>query len=436
MGMFKKVRGGLYSIKSLLIHGRFKTPRWDYRHHVIPPITSSTAFRLDSARRAAKGFIEFAKEYDKKKYVEHPPIYIYDRLGEPTRGILEENLAFAEKGDIAITFSSGMAAISASLGVTLSSGDEVITHRTLYGCTYSLFHRWYPRYRIGVKTIDLTDLSALKKEINTRTRAIYFETPSNPTMELIDISGVSEIVKAVNKKRKKDEKIRTIVDNTFATPFCQRPITLGADMVVHSLTKNICGFGTDMGGAVITSRLYEHDLLYYRKDLGGVLPPKSAWDIMVFGLSTLSLRLEAQERSAKNIAQFLKNHDKVERVSYPGLKSFPQYDLAQRQMIDFDDRFAPGSMLYFVLKGSYELALKKGKRLINYLAKEGYTITLAVSLGQIRTLVEHPSSMTHAEIPPKEQVKDGIEPGGIRLSVGIEPTKDIIYDLSRALDRI
>ena len=434
MVMFQKVRKGIYSIKSLLIHGRFKSTRWDYKHHVVPPISSSSAYRLDSVRRGSKGFEEFGTAV--KDELHHQPIYIYDRLGEPTRGMLEDNLAFAEKGDCAVTFSSGMAAIAAAAGICAFAGDSIISHRVLYGSTYSLFTNWYPKLGIKVKLLDLTNLEILKKNIEKNTRAIYLESPANPNMELIDIAKLSAIVKENNRKAPENKKIKVIVDNTFATPFCQRPLELGADIVVHSLTKNICGFGTEMGGAVIARKELEKDLLNYRKDFGGVLSPKSAWSILVYGLSTLSIRLKKQETSAMQIAKFLETNPKVEKVCYPGLPSFPQFDLANKQMTDFDGNFAPGNMLYFILKGDPQKARTASRRLIDYIAKNSYTITLAVSLGQIKTLIENPSLMTHSMVPLEEQIKDGIDPGGIRLSVGLEEPEDLIKDLKSALDKV
>jgi methionine-gamma-lyase len=266
---------------------------------------------------------------------------------------------------------------------------------------------------------------------------VYFETPVNPTLELIDIAGVAEIVKEENKKRKPSERIYVVVDNTFATPFCQRPLTLGADFVVHSLTKNIGGFGTDMGGAVIGPKWSRDQLLLYRKDFGGVLGTKSAWTILVYGLPTLALRVRQQEKTAMEVARYLCSHPKIQYVSYPGLHTFPQYELAKKQMVDYEGNFAPGTLIYFIVKDeSPEGRRKKAEKLINYLAKNAYTITLAVSLGNIRTLIEHPGSMTHATIPAEEQLKKGIDPGGIRLSIGLEKVDDIILDLSEGLAQI
>ncbi len=425
----------LYSMQTKLIYGKSKSKKWDYNHHVIPPISSSSTFRLDTAKRGAQGFAEFAHHHDGTTIESAAPIYVYDRLGEPNKELLEESLAAAEAGEIAVTFSTGMAAISGALGSLTGIGDEIIAHRMLYGCTYSLLTNWYPRYQIQTRFIDLKDPLVLRSHINERTRVVYFETPVNPTLELIDISMIAHVVREANKHRPPARKIFVVIDNTFASPVCQRPLEHGADFVVASLTKAICGFGTDMGGVVVGPRWSYDILLLYRKDFGGALAAKSAWPILVYGLPSLAARMKQQTATALEIAKFLELHPRVEHVSYPGLPSFEQLPLARRQMRDYDGNFAPGSLLYFVLKGKTPKARHdNGEKVIDHLAKHAYTITLAVSLGQIRTLVEHPSSMTHSAIPLEEQTSHGMDPGGIRLSIGLEKAGDIIHDLSEALE--
>lgn len=428
MAKKKRPSADQYSLASRLIHGHSRDKHWDYRHHVVPPMTSSTSYRLDSAARGAKGFAEFGTEEEPKV-----PIYIYDRLAEPTRDMLEEALAAGERGDIAVTFASGMAAVSAAIGICASSGEHIAAHRVLYGSTYSLLKNWLPKFRISTTLCDMSDPRALAGAIRRNTRVVYFETPANPNLELIDIAAIRQVVAAANKRRPPAERIHIVVDNTFASPFCQRPIEHGADLVVHSLTKNICGFGTDMGGAVIGARSYLPHLLSYRKDFGGVLSPKSAWPILVYGLSTISLRIKRQEQTALAVAGFLQQHPRVKSVSYPGLPDFPQYDLARRQMTDYEGNFAPGTLVYFILAGSHSAARRDAVKLIDRIARESYTITLAVSLGQVRTLVEHPSSMTHSSVPLSQQLHEGIDPGGVRLSIGLEDPGDLIKDLGRAL---
>lgn len=433
----KPARQRPYSMQTRLIYGQSVSKKWDYNHHVIPPISSSCTFRLDSTKRGAQGFAEFAHTHDGATIESTAPIYIYDRLGEPNKEILEENLAAAEHGDIAVTFSTGMAAVSAALGSLTGIGDEIIAHNILYGCTYSLLTNWYPRYRIGTKFVDMRDPVAIRRAINERTRVVYFETPVNPTLELIDIAAVVRVVQEANKKRIPSRRIYVVIDNTFATPFCQRPLELGADFVVASLTKGICGFGTDMGGVVVGPKWSYDIIMLYRKDFGGALAAKSAWPILVYGLPSLPTRIKQQMINTLEVASFLENHPRVAYVNYPGLPSFGQRTLAHRQMVDYDGTFAPGSLLFFGLKGKNPKARHdNGEKLINILAKEAYTITLAVSLGHIRTLVEHPSSMTHSAIPLQEQLEKGLDPGGVRLSIGLEKAADVIRDLNAALDRL
>jgi cystathionine beta-lyase/cystathionine gamma-synthase len=414
-----------------MIHGLARSRHWEYAHHIVPPVSSSAAFRLDSVERGAQGFLDFAHD----TVDAHDLIYIYDRLDEPTRGMLEENLASAEGGDRALCFSSGMAAISAVIHGLLRAGDELVTHHVLYGCTYSLFVNWLPRAGIRVVFEDLTDLEALQRQITSRTRAIYFETPVNPDLTLIDIEAIHDLAAAANKGRSPTECVRIVVDNTFATPYCQRPLEHGADIVCHSLTKGIGGFGTDVGGAAVVPNSFFNPLLLYRKDYGGILSPKAAWATLVYGLPSLATRMVNYQKGAHHVARFLAQHPKVEKVLYPGIDSFPQFALAKKQMHDPKGMFAPGSMLYFVLKDASPDG-RHGREFIDYVAKNAYSITLAVSLGQIKTLIECPYSMTHATMPPEEKARHGVDPGGIRLSCGLEDWEDIVADLDAALKAV
>ena len=416
------------SMESYLIHGIFRTSKWDYDHNVVPPLSASVTYRLESVERGLSGFEHFIDEHSRR--VRKRPTYVYDRLDEPTRSMLEERLAIVESGEIALCYASGMAAISAALMVSLKPGDELLIHKTMYGCTFSLTSKWLPRYGIITKYIDMLNLDELKAALNPNVKAVYFETPANPNMELIDIEKVVSIVDKENAKRKRTHRIRTIVDNTFATPRCQRPLEFGVTMVVDSLTKNIGGFGTDMGGAVITSKKYEEELLMFRKDFGGVLGSRSAWHILVYGLPTLIERGNKQQDSSYRIAAFLEKHPKVGKVMYPGLPSFPQYEIAQKQMRDFDGNFAPGNMIYFTLKNDTE---ESSNKLLGYIAKKAYSITLAVSLGHIRTLIEKPGSLSHAAVPEEIKRSARIDPSGIRLSIGLENPDDIIADFENAL---
>jgi len=423
-----------YRLRTRLIHGSFATGKWDYDHHVVPPQSSSATYRLSSAHRGAQGFVEFATPESRRA-----PIYIYDRLDEPSRGMLEENLAVAEGGEIAVAFATGMAAISAVLGILTSAGDQIVAHRVVYGCTHSLVTNWLPRYKIHTDFCDLTNAESLRSVARENCRVVYFETPVNPTMELIDMQAVREVVDQLNEGRADSDKIRIVVDNTFATPYCQRPLEHGVDLVVHSLTKDIGGFGTETGGAVIGASAYFNHLMLYRKDFGGVLSPKSAWPVLVYGLPTLATRMVNQQKSAMQVAEFLLNEPKVARVVYPGLPNFPQRELARRQMTTPDGGFAPGSMLYFELKGkdgTSKSAADAAERFVDHVAEKSYTVTLAVSLGQIKTLIESPYCMTHAVVPEEEKLRTGVKPGGIRLSLGLEDWHDIIADLQDALEAV
>lgn len=418
-------------MEAFLIHGEDVTPRWDYSHHVVPPMTASVIYRLNTVERGAKGFAQFGN-YDA---MVDDPIYIYERIDEPTTGMLEDRLAEAERGEMGIAFSTGMAAISALTSTIAKIGQHIVSNDSIYGCTYSLFTNWMPRRGVEVSFVHLNGAD-LEKVVRPNTRIIYFETPINPTLELIDIEALCKTVVKINSKRREEERILVIVDNTFASPICQRPIELGADFVVASLTKHISGFGTDMGGVIVGPKKYFSDLMFYRKDFGGVLSGRHAWPFLVYGLPSLSIRLQRSMSTAVEVAKYLSNHPKVDHVRHPGLENFPQYSLAQKQMRTYDGKFAPSSILYFVLKGKPEEARAKGAKLMNWLAEKALSYTLAVSLGYCKTLIEHPSSMTHSAISPEDQLKAGIDPGGVRLSIGLEEPAILIEEMEKGLTQI
>jgi len=328
-----------------------------------------------------------------------------------------------------------MAAISGALGSALRQGQEVLAHHTLYGCTYSLMTNWLPRFGMQARFTDFLKMESLQEQITPATRVLYFETPTNPTMELIDVSAFRHLADEVNAGREERDRVLVIVDNTFATPYCQKPLKLGADIVVESLTKGIGGFGTDMGGAVVAPAEWYNKVMLFRKDFGGVLSPSSAWGILVYGLPTLATRMSNMQKTAQHVADFLSKHPKVACVRYPGTDCFPQKALAHRQMVSSDGSFAPGSMTYFVLKGS-DSKQSRAEKLVDYLAEHAYSITLAVSLGQVKTLIEHPFSMTHSALPDEQKRAFGMHPEGIRLSLGLEDWHDIIRDLEIALEKV
>ncbi len=420
--------GRKVGMSTFLVHGKAQTARWDFSHHTVPPLSSSVTYRLDSAERGGRGFLQFGRGRED----DAEPVYIYDRLDEPTRSILEDDLARAEGGEICCSFATGMAAISAALGILLKPGDHIVAFGTIYGCTYSLLTRWLPRLQIATTFCDFTDVQTVRAAIRPETRVLYAETPANPTMELVDLEALSALRNEINAGRPADQPVHVLIDNTFASPYCQRPLELGADLVIESLTKNICGFGTDMGGAVICNRRYEEELFMYRKDFGGVLSPKSAWAILVYGLSTLTLRAKRQIDTAFKVARFLEQHPKVSKVYYPGLPSHPQHALALKQMRSTLGTFAPGTLLYFETREEGDEPVR-ARRLIDWAATHSYCITLAVSLGNIRTLIESPGIMTHSALPLDAQKAGRIAPNGIRLSFGLEKAEDIIFDLGEGL---
>jgi cystathionine beta-lyase/cystathionine gamma-synthase len=282
-----------YKMETRMMHGESRSAKWDYGHHVIPPLTKSTTFKLDSTARGHEGFVSFNAEEVAKGA--KPPVYVYDRLGEPTIDMLEDMMKDAEGGEAGVAFSCGMAAISTTILSLTRAGKKVVSNRTLYGCTFSLIDKWLPRYGIETEFIDLTDLSQLEKAITPETTVVYAESPSNPTLEIVDLAAVRAVLDEINANRAPEDKIWLVVDNTFATPWTQRPLEHGADIVVESLTKNVGGFGVDMGGMAVVPASLIPDLKLLRKDLGGVLAPAAAWNIMVFGLGTLALRARRQQ---------------------------------------------------------------------------------------------------------------------------------------------
>ena len=413
------------SIKTFNVHGSAKTQAWEFSNHLVPPMTASTTFRLKSLQRGADGFQLFANPENHKD-----PIWIYDRLEEPSSKMLEEQLAEMERGEVAISFSSGMGAISASFLAFLKTGDTIMSHKTLYGCTYSLITSWLPRFGINHELVNINQIKASDLK-NKTLKTIYFESVCNPSLEIIDIERICKLVQTENKSRGDDNKIKIIIDNTFATPWGLRPLEFGADLVIQSLTKNIAGFGTEMGGAIITSRKFLSQILLIRKDIGAIMHPHSAWNIMIYGIPSQILRFEAQQKNALLIAKFLEKRPEVESVFYPGLKNFPQYKLARKILKTPEGQFAPGTMLSFTLKGSN----LKTEKFINHIAQNSYSITLAVSLGLIKTLIEVPGLMTHAAVPLEKQVESGIPARLVRMSLGIEDADDIISDLEQAFEK-
>ncbi len=340
--------------------------------------------------------------------------YIYTRLGNPTLTELEAKIAALEGGEAAIGAASGMAAISTALVTLLKKGDHIVAGDALYGCTHSFISEILPQYGIEVTMVDTSNLENIENAMKPNTKVIYVETPANPTMKLVDLEGASDIA------HKHGALI--IVDNTFMSPYLQRPIEHGVDVVVHSATKYIGGHGDVLAGLIIGPKeLIDTMRIPYLKDFGGILSPFDAW-LLLRGLKTLGVRMERHCANAQKVAEYLEKHPLIDKVYYPGLPSHPQYELAKKQMDGF------GGMMSFELKGG----LKAGKVLMNSVKM----ITLAVSLGCVDSLIQHPASMTHSPVPREERLKAGITDGQVRLSVGIEDVEDIIADLDQALKEV
>ncbi|MEW6623072.1 MAG: aminotransferase class I/II-fold pyridoxal phosphate-dependent enzyme [Bacillota bacterium] len=339
--------------------------------------------------------------------------FVYTRGNNPTLRLFEEKMAVLEKGVDAVAFASGMAAISSVLFSLLKPGCQVIANKTIYGSSYNIITKILPQYGISYKFVNLADQHSLPEALDETTTVIYFETPSNPNLDIIDILSVSKIAHEYG--------IKVVVDNTFATPYFQTPLTLGTDVVVHSATKYISGHGDAIGGiAVSRDASYLQELKFdYMSEFGGVMSPFNAW-LLLRGLKTLGVRMRQHQANAMAVASYLYQHPRVERVLYPGLPTFKGHETAKRQMTGF------GGMLSFEVKGG----LPASRKVVNNLK----LAKLAVSLGDAETLVEHPAVMTHRGYPREELEDFGLTESMIRMSIGLEDSTDIIHDLEEALE--
>ena len=368
------------------------------------PIYQTSTFIFDSAEQGGRRFaLEEAG-------------YIYTRLGNPTTTVLENKIAALEEGEAAVATSSGMGAISSTLWTVLKAGDHVVTDKTLYGCTFALMCHGLTRFGIEVTFVDTSNLDEVKNAMKENTRVIYLETPANPNLKIVDLEALSKLAHT-------NPNTLVIVDNTFATPYMQKPLKLGADIVVHSVTKYINGHGDVIAGLVITNKELADQIRFVGlKDMtGAVLGPQDAYYI-IRGMKTFEIRMERHCKNAKKVVEFLNKHPKIERVYYPGLETHPGHEIAKKQMKDF------GAMISFELKGGFEA----GKTLLNNLK----LCSLAVSLGDTETLIQHPASMTHSPYTKEEREAAGITDGLVRLSVGLENVEDIIADLEQGLEKI
>ena len=368
------------------------------------PIYQTSTFIFDSAEQGGRRFaLEEAG-------------YIYTRLGNPTTTTLENKIAALEEGEAGIAMSSGMGAISSTLWTVLKAGDHVVTDKTLYGCTFALMNHGLTRFGVEVTFVDTSNLEEVKNAMKENTRVVYLETPANPNLKIVDLEGVCKVAHT-------NPNTLVIVDNTFATPYMQKPLKLGVDIVVHSATKYLNGHGDVIAGLVVTKQELADQIRFVGlKDMtGAVLGPQEAYYI-IRGLKTFEIRMERHCKNARTIVDFLNKHPKVEKIYYPGLETHPGYEIAKKQMKDF------GAMISFELKGGFEA----GKTLLNNLK----LCSLAVSLGDTETLIQHPASMTHSPYTKEEREVAGITDGLVRLSVGLENVEDIIADLEYGLEKI
>ena len=368
------------------------------------PIYQTSTFIFDSAEQGGRRFaLEEAG-------------YIYTRLGNPTTTTLENKIAALEEGEAGIAMSSGMGAISSTLWTVLKAGDHVVTDKTLYGCTFALMNHGLTRFGVEVTFVDTSNLDEVKNAMKKNTRVVYLETPANPNLKIVDLEGVCKVAHT-------NPNTLVIVDNTFATPYMQKPLKLGADIVVHSVTKYINGHGDVIAGLVITNKELADQIRFVGlKDMtGAVIGPQEAYYI-IRGMKTFEIRMERHCKNARAVVDFLNKHPKIEKVYYPGLETHPGYEIAKKQMKDF------GAMISFELKGGFEA----GKTLLNNLK----LCSLAVSLGDTETLIQHPASMTHSPYTKEEREVAGITDGLVRLSVGLENVEDIIADLEYGLEKI
>lgn len=364
---------------------------------VVAPIYQTAPFEFKSAEHAAR--VMSGKEKG----------YVYSRGLNPTTEVLEEKMADLEGGEDALAQASGMAAISNAVFSLIKAGDHVIADEVIYGNTYDLFVD-LEKLGIEVNFIDTSDIRNVENAFRQNTKLVFFETPANPTMKLTDIKTVCEVAHA--------RDLKVIVDNTFMTPYFQQPLSLGADVVVHSATKYLNGHGDTLGGIIVGSSDFIKQARNTAKNIGGAISPFNAW-LILRGIKTLSVRMNKHNENAMSVARFLEKHEKVDRVIYPGLEEHPQHEVAKKQMHCF------GGMIAFLMKNSKDIpkfldALKMCK--------------LAVSLGEPDTLIQHPATMTHAVVPREKRISYGIADELVRLSVGLEDAEDIIEDLGQALD--
>lgn len=361
---------------------------------VIVPIHLSTTFARSDVYKPTAG-------------------YEYSRSGNPTRAALEKNLASLENGKFAFAFSSGLSAVT-NVILLLQNGDHILSIDDVYGGTRRLFTRVFKKFGLQFSFVDFKKGDDIKKHLQGNTKMVWIESPTNPLMKIVDLASVCSFIKGMD--------ILTVVDNTFASPYFQKPLDLGADIVIHSMTKYLGGHSDVVGGSIIVNDKVLADRIgFLQNAVGGILSPFDSYSVLR-GIKTLEIRMQKHDENTKKIVKFLAKHKKVKKIYYPGLSNHPGHKIAEKQMTGY------GGVFSFELEGSINTA-------INFL-ESLKIITIAESLGAVESLIEHPASMTHASIPKEDREEIGLSDTLIRLSVGIEDPQDLLFDISQALGKI
>ena len=387
------------AIETIIVHGDHKLD--PMTGSLTPPLYLSSTFAFKDSNQGADLFIN--------------PMdgYFYTRISNPTIDLLRNKIALLEGMEEGLAFGSGMAAIHAVIMSLTKSGDNVVISDSVYGGTYKFFTEFMKKYNVEARWVNCSNLDEIKTHIDSSTRCIYLETPANPTTVVYDMEKIAQIAKS--------NDIPLVVDNTFMTPYLQQPARYGAEIVLHSATKYICGHADVVAGLVTCSKRYYQDILTVQIETGGIIGPFEAW-LLLRGLKTLHIRMEKHSQNAMKVATYLESNPMVKRVLYPGLKSHPQHELSKLQARDF------GGIISFELNGTIEDC----KTLMDNL----HIFTLAISLGDIDSLVQHPATMTHSSYSKEMLKKVGITDQMIRLSIGLENADDLINDLKEAFAKV
>jgi methionine-gamma-lyase len=386
------------ALETIIVHGDHQLD--PLTGSLSPPLYPSSTFAFKNSKQGAELFQKPSEGY------------FYTRISNPTIDILRTKIAMLEETEEAMAFASGMAAIHAVIVALAKAGDNIVVSNKIYGGTYKLLTEFIPGFNIEVRWVDCLNKEEIKSKIDQKTKLLFLETPDNPTTIVFDLQMISKITKS--------KGIPLVVDNTFMTPYLQQPVQFGADIVIHSATKYIGGHADVVAGLVACSKQYYEQIFPVLVETGGIIGPFEAW-LLLRGIKTLHLRMERHCENALQIARMLENHPAVIKVLYPGLESHPQYKLASTQMR------GSGGIISFEIKGGIEAC--------QALMDSVHVFTLAISLGDIDSLIQHPVTMTHSSYPPELLEKDGITEGTLRLSVGLENIQDLLDDLKQALDK-